>query len=160
MKKLLVFAVALVVSGCATSSGASLDDIVRGPARVCMERSSFNLPVGGTIVEATPGRLGINLAGMIGPSSFEVTESSSFAALGASGPVVYRGSTFIVRQIGDLPGSYAVFTGSEQTAAQQPIVRIEHYFSTETATVEQFFAGFDPAGAAAGGCQRVFRYGS
>lgn len=132
---------------------------MRGPAQICFDRSAFALPTGGTIVEAERGRLGTHLIGMIGPHAFEITESASFAATADAGLTVYQGSDFHVRRIGLGPGSYAVYEGIAENAQQAPIVRIEHFFGTESVTVDEFFRSFSPEGATRGGCGRTFRYG-
>lgn len=158
MRKLLMLLSVAGVGACATSSGPPpLDNIVRGPARICFDQSAFTLPAGGTIVEAQRGRIGTHLTGSIGPHAFEITESGSFAAPADAGETVHRGATFHVRRVGALPGSYAVYPGARE-GTQQPIVRIEHFFGTESVTFAGFFAGFDPDGAGRGGCDRSFRY--
>lgn len=160
MKQLGILLSVVGLGACATSSGTpSLDELVRGPARICFDQSAFTLPGNGTIVEAERGRIGTHLTGSMGPHAFEITESRDFAAPSDAGETVYRGGTFHVRRIGTLPGSYAVYPGATE-GAQQPIVRIEHFFGTESITFDGFFAGFDPAGAARGGCDRTFRYGA
>lgn len=159
MRNLLVTLAALAVTACTTASSSSLADIVRGPGRICLDRTAFTLPVGGTIVEADRGNLGIHLLGSVGPNAFEITESGSFAATSSVDTTVFQNAGFVVRQIGELPGSYAVYLRTGATVQQQPIVRIEHLFGTDSVTVEQFFATFDPAGAARGQCDRRFSYG-
>lgn len=154
----LFFLSVFAITACSTSSGGGLDQIVRGPARICLDRSAFTLPVGGTIVEAERGNLGTHLLGRVGPNAFEITESGSFAATTSVDATVVENAGFVVRQIGELPGSYAVYLRNG-TRAQQPIVRIEHLFGTDSVTLEQFFATFDPAGAARGQCDRRFAYG-
>lgn len=150
---------AIGLAACATPSVPTLDQIVRGPARICFDRSAFDLPATGTIVEAQRGRIGTHLTGMVGPHAFEITESGSFAAVPEAGQTVYRGSDFHVRRIGVFPGSYAVYQGVAENTQSSPMVRIEHSFGTESVTLDDFFAGFSPEGAARGGCSRTFRYG-
>ena len=156
MKKLPILLSAFAITACATSSGGGLDEIVRGPARVCLDRSAFALPTGGTIVDVERGSLGTHLVGSIGPSAFEITESASFAATPGQGATVFENAAFVVRQVGDMPGSYAVHMRSGATVQQQPMVRIEHLFGTDSITAEQFFTNFDPTGAARGSCDRRF----
>lgn len=160
MRNLLVPFAALAVAACATATSSGLDDIIRGPARICLDRSAFTLPVGGTIVEAERGNLGTHLMGSIGPNAFEITESGSFAATSSVDTTVFESSGFVVRQIGELPGSYAIYLRTGTTIQQQPIVRIEHLFGTDSITVQQFFATFDPTGATRGQCDRRFAYGA
>ena len=160
MKQLLILLSALGVSACTTSTGATLDQIVRGPARVCLDRSAFTLPAGATIVEAQRGSIGTHLIGSVGPHAFEITESGRFAVFAGADRTVFEGETFVVRQVGNLPGSYAVYLRSAEGIRQEPFVRIEHLFGTDSVTVDDFFAGFDPAGAARGSCTRTFSYGS
>jgi hypothetical protein len=117
------------------------------------------LPVGGTIVEAERGNLGTHLLGRVGPNAFEITESGSFAATSSVDATVFQSAGFVVRQIGELPGSYAVYLRTGATVQQQPIVRIEHLFGADSVTVEQFFATFEPAGATQGQCTHRFTYG-
>lgn len=157
MKKLLLLCT-LGLAACVTNTGATLDQIVRGPTRVCLDRSAFELPPAGTIVEARRGSIGTHLIGSIGPNAFEITESARFAVVAGADRTVYEGSGFVVRQVGDLPGSYAVFLRAGDAVQQQPVVRIEHLFGTDTVTIDNFFAGFDPAGAAGGACGRTFNY--
>lgn len=154
MRNLLSVVLLGAVSACATPGPPTLAEIVRGPTRVCMERVAFNLPATGTIVQAEKGRLGTHLTGMIGPDAFEITESASFAAAPVAETVVYQGANFTVRQVGDLPGSYAIYSGTGNAQETRPAVRVEHYFGTDSITIADFFAGYDPAGAAQQGCGR------
>lgn len=157
MRSFPVLLCALGVAACTTSTGATLDQLVRGPARICFDRSAFNLPAAGTIVEAERGSIGTHLTGRVGPHAFEITESGRFSAVPEAGQTVYTGSDFHVRRIGNLQGSYAVYQGVAENLQASPMVRIEHSFGMESVTIEEFFAGFSPEGAAQGGCGRTFR---
>ena len=160
MRIVLSLLAATLLTGCAALEfdRTTLDSVVRGPARVCFAQTSFLLPANGTLVRAEEGNLAASTSGTIGPRSFEIAESGSFASPGFEGEVVASGEGFIVRELGS-PESLGVFRRSGADAIEaRPIVRLDHRFGLQSVTIEQFFAGFRLDGRSATDCMRRFTY--
>lgn len=161
IKLFLSALMAMALSGCAAFDvdRAALNDLVRGPARVCFAQTSFLLPANGTLVRAEQGRIAASTSGTIGPRSFEIAESRSFAPPGVEGEVVFENEAFIVRELSSFE-SLGVFRKVEGGMIDaRPVVRLDHLFGTQSVTLEQFFADFRLDGASASDCTRRFIYG-